>query len=101
MNAMGKSLGFQDGDILMKMNGEAIPDLGPDFPPFIQRQLFSLPTAKELSYTVLRKDSTGVAQEVELKAPVHKIDQVRRHNIAPGENPTPEQLATRQAWLKP
>ncbi|HYC85971.1 MAG TPA: peptidase M61, partial [Chryseosolibacter sp.] len=77
MNAMGKSLGFQDGDILMKMNGEAIPDLGPDFPPFIQRQLFSLPTAKELSYTVLRKDSTGVAQEVELKAPVHKIDQVR------------------------
>jgi len=101
MNAMGKSLGFQEGDILIKMNGEMIPDLGPDFPPFIQRHLFTLPSSKELAYTVLRKDSTGVAKEVDLKTEVRKIDQIRRHNITPAENPTPQQLETRQAWLKP
>jgi hypothetical protein len=64
--------------------------------------MFSLPTAKSLSYTVLRKDSTaGTTKEIELKSEVKKIDQIRRHNISPAENPTPEQLATRQAWLKP
>jgi predicted metalloprotease with PDZ domain len=101
MNAMGTSLGFQQGDVLLKINGELIPDLGPDFPGFIQRHLFSLPNSKTLNYTVIRKDSTEASKEVELSAPVKKIDLIRRHNTAPAGQPTPEQLALRDAWLKP
>jgi hypothetical protein len=85
----------------LKINGEAIPDIGPDFPTFFQRQLMALPLSKTLSYTVLRKDDAGTNKETVLSAPVKKIQIVRRHNIEPAEAPTPEQLALRESWLKP
>jgi predicted metalloprotease with PDZ domain len=101
LNAMGKALNFQVGDVLVKINGEPIPDLGPDFGPFIQKHVFSLPNATNLSYGVLRKDPTGTAKEIELSAPVTKIDLKRRHNMAANPAATPEQLALRDQWLKP
>jgi predicted metalloprotease with PDZ domain len=101
MNAMGKALGFKEEDVLLKINGETLPDLGPDFGAFIQKQMMGLPTAKTLSYVVLRKDSTGAAKEVELSAPVTQIEQTKRHNLDFNPNATPEQLALRDSWLKP
>lgn len=101
LNAMGKSLGFEAGDVLVKINGETIPDLGPDLGAFIQKQVMSLPTSKTLSYSVLRKDSTGVTKEVELSAPVTQVELTRRHMLAFNPEATPEQLALRDAWLKP
>jgi predicted metalloprotease with PDZ domain len=99
MNAMGKALGFKDGDILIKINGDSIPDLGPDFGPFIQKQNVSLPELKTLSYTVIRKDDKGESRIVDLTAPVTKIKMTRRHNVEPAEDATPEQLALRKTWL--
>jgi predicted metalloprotease with PDZ domain len=99
MNAMGKALGFKDGDILIKINGDSIPDLGPDFGPFIQKQNVSLPELKTLSYTVIRKDDKGESRIVDLTAPVTKIKMSRRHNVEPAEDATPEQLALRKTWL--
>jgi predicted metalloprotease with PDZ domain len=101
MNAMGKALGFQDGDVLLKINGQEIPDLGPEFGPFIQGHIASLPTSTTLTYTVLRKDAGGENKEVQLSAPVTKIELTRRHNIEPSPTATPEQLALRDSWLKP
>jgi predicted metalloprotease with PDZ domain len=101
MNAMGQALGFKDGDILIRINTDSIPDLGPDFAPFIQKQNEILPELKTLSYTVIRKNDKGADQVVELTAPVTKIKMTRRHNIEPAEDATPEQLALRQAWLRP
>lgn len=102
LNAMGKALGFQEGDILTQINGEDIPDLGtPEFPAFIQRQLATLEEGKDLSYTVLRKNSNGDTKETVLTAPVEKIALTQRHLLAPNPQATPEQLALRDAWLKP
>ncbi|HEY0653037.1 MAG TPA: peptidase M61 [Chryseosolibacter sp.] len=101
MNEMGKALGFKEGDVLLKMNGDMLPDLGPDFPKFIQQQMMSLPSRKTMSYTVLRADSTGQTKEVELSAPVMQIEQSRRHLLAFNPDATPEQLALRDSWLKP
>jgi predicted metalloprotease with PDZ domain len=101
LNTMGKALGFQDGDVLLKMNGEEIPDLGPEFPLFIQKQIQSLPMQKDLSYTVLRKDTTGTNKETELKAPVTKIELTSRHHMEPNPDATLEQLNLRDSWLKP
>jgi predicted metalloprotease with PDZ domain len=101
LNAMGKALGFQDGDVLLKINGQDIPELGPDFGPFIQSQIFGLEEGKTLSYTVLRKDAKGENKEMELSTPVVKIELKRRHNLAPATDATPEQIALRESWLRP
>jgi predicted metalloprotease with PDZ domain len=101
LNAMGKTLGFQAGDVLVKINGETIPDLGPDLGAFVQKQVMALPTSKTLSYTVLRKDAGGELKETELSAPVTQIELSRRHLLAFNPEATPAQLALRDSWLKP
>lgn len=99
VNDQGKALGFNDGDILIKINGEEIPDLGPDFRPYIEKHQRNLKEGGTLSYTVLRKNNAGEDKPVELKAPVKKIERKIMYVIAFDPNATPEQLATRNAWL--
>ncbi|MEX1241793.1 MAG: peptidase M61 [Cyclobacteriaceae bacterium] len=102
LNEMGKTLGFQEGDVLVQINGEDIPDLGaPEFPAFIQRQMLTLQEGKDLAYTVLRENSNGERKETILTAPVQKIALTQRHLVAPDPQATAEQLALREAWLKP
>jgi len=101
MNAMGQSLGFQQGDILIKINGETIPDLGPEFGSFIQRHIMAMEEGKNLSYLVSRKDANGETKEVELSAPIVKVDLFRKHLLDFDPEATPEQLAVRDSWLKP
>jgi hypothetical protein len=55
----------------------------------------------ELTYTVLRKDSSDAYKPVELKAPIAKVDFIEKDVLSFNENPTTEQLATRKAWLTP
>lgn len=99
VNDQGKALGFKDGDVLIKINGEDIPDLGPDFRPYIERQNASLKEGGSLSYTVLRKNEAGEEKTVELKATVKKVERKMKFVIGFDPNATPEQLATRKAWL--
>ena len=102
LNALGKALGFQEGDVLLKINGEDIPDLGsPEVGAFFQAQLGNLEEGKDISYTVSRKDSNGDWKETILTAPVEKVEITQRHLLAPNPQATPEQLALREAWLKP
>jgi predicted metalloprotease with PDZ domain len=100
MNEMGVALGFQNGDVLQKINGETLPDLGPELGAFLQRQRDALPTAKTMAFTVLRKDASGAQQPVELSAPMRKVKVSQKHLLAFDPDATPEQLALRNAWLK-
>jgi predicted metalloprotease with PDZ domain len=102
LNALGKTLGFQQGDVLLKINGEDIPEIGsPEFGAFIQKQLLTLGEGKDISYTVLRMNSNGEIKETVLTAPVVKVEIVQHHLLAPNPDATPEQLALRESWLKP
>lgn len=102
LNPMGRALGFQEGDILLKINGEEIPDLGsPEVGTFLQRQLASLEDSTDISYTVLRKDSNGETRETILTAPVQQVEITQAHLMMPDPQATPEQLALREAWLQP
>lgn len=102
LNALGKALGFQEGDVLIAINGEEIPELGsPQVGAFFQRQLADMAEAEDISYTVLRKDSNGDRQETTLTAPVQKVEITQRHLLAPNPQATPEQEALRNAWLTP
>jgi predicted metalloprotease with PDZ domain len=100
LNELGKALGFQEGDVLLQINGEDIPDLAsPDVGSFFQRQLSNLQEGKDLTYTVLRASSNGERKETILKAPVKKVGITQRHLLAPNPQATPDQLALRDAWL--
>lgn len=102
LNELGQSLGFQEGDVLLEINGEEIPELGsPEVGAFFQEQLSSLAEGEDISYTVSRKDSTGEWKETTLTAPVKKVEITQRHLLAPNPQATPEQLALRQAWVNP
>jgi predicted metalloprotease with PDZ domain len=102
LNALGQALGFQEGDVLLKINNEEIPELGgPEFGDFIQRQLVSLEEGKDISYTVLRKNAEGETKETVLTAPVVKVEMEQQHLLAPNPDATAEELALRDQWLKP
>ncbi len=101
MNAVAKALGFQKDDILIKMNGEVMPEVGPDFEPFLKSQFANLGEGKTLAYTVLRKDEKGNLKTVELSTPNARIEITRRHIMEIDPDATPEQLALRDAWMKP
>lgn len=98
LNAQGKALGFQEGDVLLKMNGEPIP-YNDEFRDFFTRQQQSLQVGKPLSYTVLRKNEAGTQQEVELKANAIVVEREVKHLLGWNEQATPEQLALRKSWI--
>ncbi len=99
VNEQGKMLGFKTGDILVKINGEDLPDLGPEFGNVIGKHQQNLKEGGTLSYTVLRKNEAGEEKPVELKSTLKKIERKKRFVLTFEPNATPEQLATRKAWL--
>ena len=98
---MGDSLAFREGDILLKINGQELPPLGPEIGPFIGNIQNNLGDGQTLSYTVLREDEEGILNEVELSTEVFKVEAVQQHLFELMENPTEKQLLIRDAWLRP
>lgn len=101
LNAMGDSLGFKQGDILMRINGEDLPGLGPELGAFIGKVHESLSEGNTLSYTVIRANEEGQQEEVELSTEIFKVEIPQQYVLEFVENPSDEQLALREAWLKP
>ena len=101
LNDQGKKLNFRNEDILEKINGEKIPEPGPELGVFLEKHKAQLAEGNTLNYTVLRKDESGAEHEVELRAPVAKVEVVQKHVLTMIDQPTPEQLALRNAWLMP
>jgi predicted metalloprotease with PDZ domain len=99
LNDQGKALGFENGDIPVKLNGEDFPAYSQELQGFIVRQQSSLKEGNTLSYVVIRKNAAGEEKKVELKAILKPIEYTNRFVIAFDDNATPEQLAVRKAWL--
>ncbi|MCB0488270.1 MAG: peptidase M61 [Cyclobacteriaceae bacterium] len=101
MNAQGKALGLKNGDMLVKVNDEKLPALGPEFSEFISTHKAAMKEGGTISYTVLRKSESGDYAEVRLEAPVKVIEVHKRHQLSFDENATADQLKLRKAWLVP
>jgi predicted metalloprotease with PDZ domain len=99
LNDQGKALNFKASDIITKINGADMPDLGPALQGYFEKQKASLKEGGVLLYTVLRKDDAGELKEITLESPVKKVDRKRKHAIDLNPNATSEQLALREAWL--
>ncbi|MGB4845949.1 MAG: peptidase M61 [Ferruginibacter sp.] len=97
MNAFGKKMGYEDGDILVSINGLAVTGDNMDRLP---DQVFA--TMKDgdiITIKVNRKNSSGINELVTLSAPAEKISKERKHVLRFMENPTAAQLKIRNAWL--
>lgn len=99
LSDQGRALGLQVDDVLLKVNGTALADPG-EASRIIYENFQKLKEGEQLSFTVSRKEN-GVDVEKELTAPVKMIDSEKKHVLTFDENATPEQLATRKAWLTP
>ena len=96
LNAFGKALGFKQGDVIKKINGQDFPPLGPEIGPFVAARQAELIEGNNFSYTVERN-----GENIKLETPVIKIEQSRLHQVSFMENASDEQLNLRKAWLKP
>jgi predicted metalloprotease with PDZ domain len=101
LTEQGLALDLREGDVLMKVNGQELPPVGPELGQFFTRVRESLKDGDQLTYSVLRKDPTGNYQPTELKAAVQQVDFIERDILSFNENPTADQLAIRKAWLSP
>ncbi|ELR72924.1 peptidase, M61 (glycyl aminopeptidase) family protein [Fulvivirga imtechensis AK7] len=101
LNAMGDSLGFEEGDILLGINREELPDLGPELGAFIGKVHDSLSEGDTLTYTVIRTNAEGKQVEVELSSEIFKVEMPQQYVLGFSENPSEEQIALQKAWLKP
>ncbi len=101
LDSFGQKLGLQQGDILIKMNGEQIPDLGPELGAFIGNQREGMMVGKSFGYTVVRANEAGELIELELAAPAEMIEVSRRHILGFARDLTEEQISLQKAWLRP
>jgi len=99
LSEQGVALGLQNGDVLLKINGQDFPELGPETSVFLAKQRDALKEGDELTVTVLRRDGTDTWAQVDLKAPVKKVSFTERNILSFDENATPEQLTIRKSWL--
>ena len=99
MNEFGKNLGYQTGDLLLKINDNEIPL--PGLEQFIEDIKANMKEGDTFSVTVLRADETGEKKEITLSSEIFKTAQTEYHVMTMDENATGQQLKIRRAWLRP
>jgi predicted metalloprotease with PDZ domain len=100
LDDLGKAIGLQTGDILIKMNGEEIPPLGPEINNFMGSQYQRLAQLENFSFTVAR-EVDGETKMIDLSAPNQKVKVPVPLALEFAENPSATQLKMRQFWLEP
>ncbi|MEJ0056975.1 MAG: hypothetical protein WDN75_15760 [Bacteroidota bacterium] len=95
----GRNLGLQKGDILLKINQETIPEIGPELNPFLEKQKSGLTEGGRLTYTVVRKDEKGQNHELVLESVVTKVEIKRKHVMTFNEEAPVQQLELRKSWI--
>ena len=99
LDAFGKTLGYEEGDILLGFNGTEMPPLGPATMTYLQEAMQSMEEGKEFTVKVRRMNEAEEPVEVVLSAETKKIERTVPHTVRPDEKATPEQIKVRLAWL--
>jgi predicted metalloprotease with PDZ domain len=99
LDDFGKALGLKDGDIMLSINGDTIPQLGPQILGFFENVITSMVEGREYSMTVLRSNTDGVEEKVTLATKTIKVKSVVPYAIRPVDKPTELQLKVRSSWL--
>lgn len=98
MNEFGKSLGYQKGDLLLRLQGQ-------DLTPATAQAVFESYTSgtkegQAVEVVVGRKKDSGEYEEVVLSAPAVLVDAPGKNTLSFAENASYEQLKLRNQWLQ-
>ena len=96
INEFGKALGYKDGDELVSLNGEAINLENAN--ELIDKFYQQTQEGDIVKVGVKRKGEDGQLTTITLSAPAKKVETTVRHQLKINPNPTPAQLAVRNAW---
>ena len=97
MDAFGQQVGFQEGDVLLAMNGTEITPM--NVRELIGEKLQQMKPGERITFTVERSDEKGRTKKKKLKARVTPVERQTMHVLEPAPNATPEQQKLRAAWL--
>ncbi|MDX5482091.1 MAG: peptidase M61, partial [Hymenobacteraceae bacterium] len=97
MDAFGQQVGFQEGDVLLAMNGTEITPM--NVRELIGEKLQQMKPGERITFTVERSDEKGRTKKKKLKARVTPVERQTMHVLEPAPNATPEQQEMRAAWL--
>ena len=99
LDSFGQKIGFETGDILVKLNGKDIPELS-GMAQFFFEEKSLLRELDYLSYTVIRQNEMDEREEIELKTAIQTIPFDEEHVLMFSENPSEDQLKVRAGWLR-
>ncbi len=99
VNEFGKKMGYQKGDEFVSLNGKELT--AETFNQVLDDYRVNTKDGDPVEIVVARKGEGGKEAKVKLRANAVLIDGSANFEITPMANPTPEQTALRDAWLKP
>lgn len=97
MDAFGRKIGFKTGDLLLKLNGNEITPQ--NIRELLSDTLQSIKAGEKVSFVVGRKNDSGDIKEKKLKGKATVIRRQQQHVLKVNPAATPQQIATRNAWL--
>lgn len=98
MNAFGKNLGFQQGDLLLRLQGKDVTPATAQ--NVIENYAANTKEGETVEVVVGRKNSAGEYEEVSLTAPALLVSTPGKAVLNFAENPSYEQLKLRNQWLQ-
>ncbi len=99
MNSLGKALGYHLNDEIISINNEKISAANAN--NFFQNFGSTSQPGDPLNIVIARKDANGNEDTLELKSVMTKFPKIKYDALELADNPTPEQVLIRNAWLKP
>lgn len=99
MDAFGKALGYQEGDLMIKFNKKKLtPDNGKEV---ITDFVKNAKVGNTLKVEVLRKTPQGKLKKKKLKAKIQPVQVAQKFLLKPASNASEKQLKVRKAWIGP
>jgi predicted metalloprotease with PDZ domain len=99
LDEFGKAMGFKEGDEFISFNGTKLSI--DNIQQVIMNYIMNGKAGDQVSMVVARKDEKGKEKEVKLSAKAIETEKKQKHVLRPVENPGPEQITLRKAWLQP
>ncbi len=98
LNEFGKKMGYQAGDEIAKINGEAFPEEAP-FSLF-GKQKANFKEGELLVLDIVRTDENGQTKNMQLSAPIQKVKMAGEATIKPVQQPTEAQKQMLKQWMQ-
>ncbi|CAN5613305.1 peptidase M61 [soil metagenome] len=100
LDDQGKRLGFLNGDVILKLNGQEFPSLRSELPAYFEKHKKKLNTTTSLEYSVVRRNDQGKLVNVDLASQAIKIQTIQRHALVFEEKTDKMTAKIRILWLK-